>query len=65
MTGSILKRHSLCPWDYSKEKANIHGLIRLDYAPYWMCAGLLFERILDRTETSALYTKKEHAFSTK
>ena len=32
-TGSLLKKHDLCPWDYSKSKANIKGLIRLDYAP--------------------------------
>lgn len=33
------------PWDYSRAAFNIHGLIRLDYAPAWFVAGLLFEKI--------------------
>lgn len=45
-SGSLLKKHHLCPWDYSKAKMNINGLIRLDYLPLWMGAGLIFERIL-------------------
>lgn len=47
-TGTILKKHHLCPWDYSKSPYNINGVIRLDYAPLWALAGLLFERILER-----------------
>ncbi len=50
ISGSLLKRHDLCPWDYSDAKANVNGLIRLDYAPFWMAAGLIFEKILDETE---------------
>lgn len=46
VSGSLLKKHKMCPWDYSKAKANINGLIRLDYAPLWMFAGLAFEKIL-------------------
>lgn len=46
VSGSFLKKHRMCPWDYSKAKANINGIIRLDYAPLWMCAGLAFEKIL-------------------
>lgn len=42
----------MCPWDYSHAKTNIDGVIRLDYAPLWMAAGLLFERILIRCNTS-------------
>ena len=47
-SGSFLKKHQLCPWDYSNARANIKGVVRLDYAPYWMAAGLLFEKILMR-----------------
>ena len=47
-SGMLLKKHHLCPWDYSKSPANINGVIRLDYAPYWALAGLLFERIVTR-----------------
>ncbi len=41
-----------CPWDYQgSTRFEVDGLIRLDYAPAWFIAGLLFERIhhwLDR-----------------
>jgi uncharacterized membrane protein len=39
-TGALLVAAvGLCPWDYSASWASVHGLIRLDYAPYWfMCA---------------------------
>lgn len=45
-SGKLLSRHKLCPWDYSKNRWNIGRVIRLDYAPYWFGAGLLFERLL-------------------
>lgn len=48
LTGSFLRRFHACPWDYSKARLNVNGLIRLDYAPYWFGAGLLFEKILSR-----------------
>ncbi len=50
LSGSFLKKKGLCPWDYSGAAANIDGVIRLDYAPFWMAAGLLFERILTRRD---------------
>jgi uncharacterized membrane protein len=34
-----------CPWDYSASSYSINGLIRLDYAPAWFAAGLLFEKL--------------------
>ena len=37
---------------FSFEYISIDGVIRLDYAPLWMAAGLLFERILIRCNTS-------------
>ena len=52
ISGTFLKRHGMCPWDYSHAKTNIDGVIRLAYAPLWMAAGLLFERILIRCNTS-------------
>ena len=45
-TGSLLRKMDACPWDYSDAPLNIRGLIRLDYAPLWFGAGLLFEKIL-------------------
>lgn len=46
ISGSLLSKHSMCPWDYGHSKWNIRRVIRLDYAPVWFGAGLLFERIL-------------------
>ena len=46
LTGSLLSRHKLCPWDYGRSRWHIRRLIRLDYAPFWFGAGLLFERVL-------------------
>lgn len=48
LSGSLLKKHDMCPWDYSKSKYNINGLIRLDYAPAWFSMGLLYEKMLKR-----------------
>ena len=48
LSGSLLKKHHLCPWDYSNAPTNINGVIRLDYAPVWMAAGLIFEKILSK-----------------
>jgi uncharacterized membrane protein len=38
------------PWDYSGAVFNIHGLIRLDYAPVWFFLGLLYEKLHDRLQ---------------
>lgn len=46
LTGNFLKKKNLCPWDYSRCRYHINRVIRLDYAPYWFGAGLLFERIV-------------------
>lgn len=45
-SGTFLKRRNICPWDYSRAKYNVNGVIRLDYAPLWFAAGLIFEKIL-------------------
>ncbi|BBF41545.1 hypothetical protein lbkm_0225 [Lachnospiraceae bacterium KM106-2] len=47
VAGTILKHFDACPWDYSKAKYNVKGVIRLDYAPVWFVAGLLYEKILE------------------
>ena len=46
ISGRLLDKHAMCPWDYSKSPFNIKKVIRLDYAPLWFGAGLLFERLL-------------------
>lgn len=50
ISGRFLSRHKLCPWDYSKSPYHIGKVIRLDFAPNWFFAGLLFERLLMRTK---------------
>ena len=50
LSGSFLKKHGICPWDYSNAKSNVGGVIRLDYAPFWMAAGLIFEKILTKKQ---------------
>ena len=46
ISGSFLKQFGMCPWDYSGVPLQYHGVIRLDYAPLWFTAGLIFEKIL-------------------
>ena len=57
ITGKLLSRRSLCPWDYGRSRWNVSRLIRLDYAPFWFVAGLLFERLL----SSSLETTDSHS----
>ncbi len=45
ISGSFLRHFHMCPWNYSDAPLNYKGLIRLDYAPLWFGAGLLFEKI--------------------
>ena len=45
ISGAWLRARGICPWDYSGRHSNIHGLIRLDFAPLWFATGLLFEQI--------------------
>lgn len=42
ISGSLLSLINGCPWKYHSA-FNYMGLIRLDYFPLWMIAGLLFE----------------------
>lgn len=45
VTGWLLRKLTgACPWDYtSRSRWQIHGLIRLDYAPLWALLGLALE----------------------
>ena len=44
--GKLLASRKSCPWDYGRSRWNIGRVIRLDFAPCWFAAGLLFERLL-------------------
>ncbi|MBD5487676.1 MAG: hypothetical protein HDR13_02645 [Lachnospiraceae bacterium] len=52
LTGLWLMKRDLCPWNYEKSRWNLAKVIRLDYAPCWFTAGLLFERLLMENEES-------------
>ncbi len=52
LTGQLLKKHRLCPWNYRRSRWNVNQVIRLDYAPFWFAAGLLFERVLSDLPTA-------------
>ncbi len=41
-----------CPWRY-REGMHLHGLVRLDYAPFWLGAALGFERLRDAMHAPA------------
>lgn len=49
VTGGVIRLATgVSPWDYSGRTVwEIDGLIRLDMAPLWFAAGLLFERVHD------------------
>ena len=47
LSGSFLRLFSICTWNYNGCPNNISGLVRLDYFPVWMAAGLIFEWILN------------------
>jgi len=46
LSGSLLSKHSVCPWNYGRHRWHINGLIRLDFLPFWSAAGLLYEHVL-------------------
>ncbi len=52
ITGSILINMHCCPWNYSNKKLNYQSVIRLDYFPLWMAAGLIFEYLLTNRNSS-------------
>lgn len=50
ITGSLLTRMDACPWSYKGCKYTIKDLVRLDYLPFWMIAGLFYEKLLTEIE---------------
>ena len=43
--GTIMRYFGVCSWDYTDFDYDFYGLITMEYAPIWFCAGLLFEYI--------------------
>lgn len=54
ITGSLLRLLDGCPWDYRYTAMNYMGLIRMDYFPLWMLAGLIFEYLICRRDQFTL-----------
>ncbi len=48
LSGSLLDRQKICPWDYGQCRWHIKGRVRLDYFPNWFIAGILYERLLTK-----------------
>ena len=44
--GWVLRLFGACPWDYTERRWNVHGLITFEYAPAWIFAGLLHEKLM-------------------
>ena len=51
----LIQLIGFCPWDYSGSSLYaVDGLIRLDFAPFWFVAGLIFELIHDSLDQLGL-----------
>ena len=59
ISGSILTKFDICPWSYKGCKYTINDIVRLDFLPFWMVAGLLFERILSSEAATSSPSIKE------
>ena len=59
ITGSLLTRLDACPWSYKGCKYAIKDLVRLDYLPFWMIAGLLYEKLLNTLASKSLVSQKD------
>ena len=46
ISGKALTRMGVCPWSYDGCRYSVDGVIRLDYFPLWMIAGMFYEGIL-------------------
>lgn len=46
LSGSFLRKLGICPWNYEGCKYSVKGLVRMDFLPLWIGAGLFYERFL-------------------
>ncbi len=51
ITGSLLTKLDVCPWSYEGCKYTVKDIVRLDYLPFWMAAGLFYEKLLLNIES--------------
>lgn len=50
LSGTLLAKRSVCPWNYGCHRWHVNGLIRLDFLPFWSLAGLLYEYVLTKPQ---------------
>eukprot|EP00111_Clytia_hemisphaerica_P007898 TCONS_00022942-protein len=62
-TGYILQKFDACPWDYKDYTTyHLHGLITFDYAPLWLLAVVLCEKVtIDIAQNLSYNTSSEKA----
>lgn len=48
--GLWMGKMGIRPWDYRGMPTNIHGLIRLDFAPLWFLTGLILEKVTENNQ---------------
>ena len=53
ISGRFLRKKGCCPWKYDHSGWNVHGVVRLDYAPAWFLLGLLFEWVTMHAENKS------------
>ena len=62
VSGRLLRRlMGRAPWDYSRARWQLDGLIRFDYFPLWALAGLMTERLHDLLSAPAPVTRRRPA----
>jgi uncharacterized membrane protein len=60
ITGWFLsKLIGVCPWNYGSGKYIINGFTRIDFAPLWGAAGLLFEKLHDALKLPKILKEPE------
>lgn len=57
-TGLLLRQLNACPWNYEDYTTyHVHGLITLDYAPMWVIAVVLCEKIVIKCALNLQYVE--------
>lgn len=46
-SGWIFRRLGIKIWDYSHAKFSVHGLVRIDYLPFWLLVAYAFDQLSD------------------
>lgn len=50
VSGRLLSKHRVCPWNYGRHRWHVNEMIRLDFLPFWAAAGLLYEHVLTKPQ---------------